>query len=56
MRVHPKFLHSNATSHKWALGGIGYDLLKILVPKIFESIFYLMTCVLSYSRGWDKQK
>ncbi|CAJ1937542.1 unnamed protein product, partial [Sphenostylis stenocarpa] len=25
VRVHPKFLHSNATSHKWALGGkIGY--------------------------------
>lgn len=22
VRVHPKFLHSNATSHKWALGGI----------------------------------
>lgn len=21
-RVHPKFLHSNATSHKWAFGGI----------------------------------
>ncbi|GAB2216010.1 hypothetical protein Droror1_Dr00023777 [Drosera rotundifolia] len=20
VRVHPKFLHSNATSHKWALG------------------------------------
>lgn len=22
VRVHPRFLHSNATSHKWALGGI----------------------------------
>lgn len=21
-RVHPKFLHSNATSHKWAFGAI----------------------------------
>lgn len=21
-RIHPKFLHSNATSHKWALGGM----------------------------------
>lgn len=20
-RIHPKFLHSNATSHKWAFGG-----------------------------------
>ncbi|KAH9711180.1 protein MICRORCHIDIA 2 [Citrus sinensis] len=24
-RVHPKFLHSNATSHKWAFGGKTYD-------------------------------
>lgn len=25
--MHPRFLHSNATSHKWALGGKGtkYD-------------------------------
>jgi hypothetical protein len=22
VRVHPRFLHSNATSHKWALGGM----------------------------------
>lgn len=22
VRVHPKFLHSNATSHKWALGAV----------------------------------
>jgi hypothetical protein len=22
VRVHPKFLHSNATSHRWALGGM----------------------------------
>ena len=24
VRVHPRFLHSNATSHKWALGGMVY--------------------------------
>ena len=36
VRVHPKFLHSNATSHKWALGGI--DLLKL---KCYEEIFCL---------------
>jgi hypothetical protein len=24
IRVHPRFLHSNATSHKWALGGTVY--------------------------------
>lgn len=29
-RVHPKFLHSNATSHKWAFGG---------------KLFFLFTCL-----------
>ena len=28
-RVHPKFLHSNATSHKWAFGGKSQDLTPI---------------------------
>lgn len=28
-RVHSKFLHSNATSHKWAFGGISYDFASI---------------------------
>jgi hypothetical protein len=23
LRINPKFLHSNATSHKWAFGGMG---------------------------------
>lgn len=22
LHIHPKFLHSNATSHKWAFGGM----------------------------------
>lgn len=29
VRVHPKFLHSNATSHKWALGGM---CVRVMVP------------------------
>lgn len=28
VRVHPKFLHSNATSHKWVLGGTWIQLHK----------------------------
>lgn len=36
VRVHPKFLHSNATSHKWALGGkiCNYCLLGIVISEI----------------------
>ena len=26
MRIHPMFLHSNATSHKWAFGGTNFHL------------------------------
>ncbi|KAL4198688.1 hypothetical protein AMTRI_Chr03g141300 [Amborella trichopoda] len=33
LRVHPKFLHSNATSHKWALGAIA-ELLDNAVDEI----------------------
>ena len=33
VRVHPKFLHSNATSHKWALGAIA-ELLDNAVDEI----------------------
>lgn len=34
--VHPKFLHSNATSHKWAFGGIA------IVTEIFLIDAYLI--------------
>uniref|UniRef100_A0A2P2LGH4 Uncharacterized protein MANES_02G099900 n=1 Tax=Rhizophora mucronata TaxID=61149 RepID=A0A2P2LGH4_RHIMU len=30
-RVHPKFLHSNATSHKWAFGGFFFLILFICI-------------------------
>lgn len=33
VRVHPKFLHSNATSHKWALGGKSCSFLVHIVSK-----------------------
>jgi len=31
VRVHPKFLHSNATSHRWALGGTLHFLMLFLM-------------------------
>lgn len=50
VRVHPKFLHSNATSHKWALGGIFID------QPLFEIglqcgclYFYELICFLVFS-------
>nr|XP_009762162.1 PREDICTED: uncharacterized protein LOC104214216 [Nicotiana sylvestris] len=36
-RVHPKFLHSNATSHKWAFGAIA-ELLDNAVDEVFICI------------------
>ena len=36
VRVHPRFLHSNATSHKWALGG--------MVCLFISPYSYLITC------------
>lgn len=39
VRVHPRFLHSNATSHKWVLGGN------------LTMCFLLMMFILSYFRS-----
>nr|GMD54828.1 protein MICRORCHIDIA 2-like [Ipomoea batatas] len=43
-RVHPKFLHSNATSHKWAFGAIA-ELLDNAVDEVV-TISYTHLCVL----------
>lgn len=40
-RVHPKFLHSNATSHKWAFGAIA-ELLDNAVDEICNGATYVM--------------
>ncbi|XP_031505086.1 protein MICRORCHIDIA 6 isoform X2 [Nymphaea colorata] len=40
MRVHPKFLHSNATSHKWALGAIA-ELLDNAVDEIHNGATFV---------------
>ncbi|KAE9450353.1 hypothetical protein C3L33_17757, partial [Rhododendron williamsianum] len=46
-RVHPKFLHSNATSHKWAFGAIA-ELLDNAVDEIQLTLFlFLSACLCS---------
>lgn len=37
LRIHPKFLHSNATSHRWAFGAIA-ELLDNAVDEVFSNI------------------
>ncbi|CAA6661224.1 unnamed protein product [Spirodela intermedia] len=41
LRVHPKFLHSNATSHKWAFGAIA-ELLDNAVDEIQNGATYVI--------------
>lgn len=49
VRVHPKFLHSNATSHKWALGGIfQHVFIPIMIHMLFFPIFNLLCSMSSY--------
>ncbi|CAN6472484.1 unnamed protein product [Victoria cruziana] len=45
VRVHPKFLHSNATSHKWALGAFA-ELLDNSVDEICNGATYVKIDVL----------
>ncbi|CAO2818298.1 unnamed protein product [Amaranthus hypochondriacus] len=40
VRVHPKFLHSNATSHKWALGAFA-ELLDNSLDEVFNGATYV---------------
>ncbi|KAG0473083.1 hypothetical protein HPP92_014940 [Vanilla planifolia] len=48
-RVHPKFLHSNATSHKWAFGAIA-ELLDNAVDEICNGATFVKVDKLSNSR------
>nr|XP_011468284.1 PREDICTED: MORC family CW-type zinc finger protein 4-like [Fragaria vesca subsp. vesca]XP_011468285.1 PREDICTED: MORC family CW-type zinc finger protein 4-like [Fragaria vesca subsp. vesca] len=50
MRVHPMFLHSNATSHKWAFGGIA-ELLDNAVDEIQNGATYVS--IDKSSTPWD---
>lgn len=40
MCIHPEFLHSNATSHKWPFGGKAFVW--------FQTTIFLLYCVVSY--------
>ncbi|KAK4402604.1 protein MICRORCHIDIA 7 [Sesamum angolense] len=45
VRVHPKFLHSNATSHKWALGAFA-ELLDNALDEVCNGATYVLVDVL----------
>ncbi|CAN6248078.1 unnamed protein product [Urochloa humidicola] len=54
-RVHPRFLHSNATSHKWALGALA-ELLDNSQDEVINGATYVNIDVLEYEKGSDKEK
>ncbi|KAE9454805.1 hypothetical protein C3L33_13327, partial [Rhododendron williamsianum] len=53
VRVHPRFLHSNATSHKWALGAFA-ELLDNSLDEVCNGATYVLVDVLINKR--DKNK
>uniref|UniRef100_A0A251VFT8 Putative histidine kinase-like ATPase, C-terminal domain-containing protein n=2 Tax=Helianthus annuus TaxID=4232 RepID=A0A251VFT8_HELAN len=50
LHIHPKFLHSNATSHKWAFGAIA-ELLDNAVDEIRNGATYVMIDKISTPRN-----
>ncbi|KAF9605206.1 hypothetical protein IFM89_014319 [Coptis chinensis] len=52
-RVHPKFLHSNATSHKWALGALA-ELLDNSVDEICHGATYVNVDVLENKNNGNR--
>ncbi|MQM04811.1 hypothetical protein Taro_037622, partial [Colocasia esculenta] len=53
VRVHPKFLHSNATSHKWALGAIA-ELLDNAVDEVCNGATFVNVDVLENKKDMTK--
>ncbi|OMO94006.1 hypothetical protein CCACVL1_06228 [Corchorus capsularis] len=53
VRVHPKFLHSNATSHKWALGAFA-ELLDNALDEVCNGASYV--CIDMLKNQKDKSK
>ncbi|KAL9386671.1 hypothetical protein Peur_019795 [Populus x canadensis] len=53
VRVHPKFLHSNATSHKWALGAFA-ELLDNAVDEVGHGASCVSIDVLNNSKDFSK--
>lgn len=45
VRVHPRFLHSNATSHKWALGAFA-ELLDNALDEVLQILYSLLSLLL----------
>lgn len=45
VRVHPRFLHSNATSHKWALGAFA-ELLDNALDEVLQLLYSLLSLLL----------
>ncbi|XP_008668235.1 protein MICRORCHIDIA 4-like isoform X2 [Zea mays] len=55
VRVHPRFLHSNATSHKWALGALA-ELLDNSLDEVINGATYVNIDVLENDKDIDKKK
>ncbi|KAL0421602.1 UNVERIFIED_CONTAM: protein MICRORCHIDIA 7 [Sesamum latifolium] len=53
VRVHPKFLHSNATSHKWALGAFA-ELLDNALDEVCNGATYVLVDVLENIKEKNK--
>ncbi|XVF49568.1 hypothetical protein PTKIN_Ptkin04bG0022900 [Pterospermum kingtungense] len=53
VRVHPKFLHSNATSHKWALGAFA-ELLDNSLDEVCNGATYVNIDVLQSKKDGNK--
>ncbi|KAG6653855.1 protein MICRORCHIDIA 7-like [Carya illinoinensis] len=53
VRVHPKFLHSNATSHKWALGAFA-ELLDNSLDEVCNGATYVLVDVLGNEKDGTK--
>ncbi|MCD7471490.1 Protein MICRORCHIDIA 7 [Datura stramonium] len=53
VRVHPKFLHSNATSHKWALGAFA-ELLDNAMDEVCNGASYVSVDVLDNKKEKGK--
>ncbi|CAH9117263.1 unnamed protein product [Cuscuta europaea] len=53
VRVHPKFLHSNATSHKWALGAFA-ELLDNALDEVCNGATYVSVDVLNSNKDHSR--
>ncbi|KAL6592629.1 hypothetical protein ACP70R_049304 [Stipagrostis hirtigluma subsp. patula] len=52
LRIHPKFLHSNATSHKWAFGAIA-ELLDNAIDEVYNGATFVKIDKMKYAPDSD---